>query len=142
MSVLDRWHGFENNADTKIELNIFCDVSAQAYGAIAYFVYSNKDYKKNICSFVFSKSRLSTLKEQCSIVIPKLELQAAVTTVWLKCTTLEEIDFDIGNIRFWTDLKITLSYIRNSSKRFSVYIINRLHEIKISSSSNINCPKQ
>ena len=37
--------------------------------------------KKYICSFVFSKSRLSTLKEQCSIAIPKLELQAAVITV-------------------------------------------------------------
>ena len=103
-------------------MNIFCDALAQAYGAAAYFVFSNKDYKQNICSFVLSKSCLSPLKEQCSITIPKLELQAAVLAVRLKCTILEETDFDIDEVRFWTDSKITLSYIRNSS-------MNLLHEI-------------
>ena len=75
---LDRWFDFKNNVDVRVELNIFCDHSAQAYRAVAYFVFSNKDYKQNICSFVLSKSYLSPLKEQCSITIPKLELQAAV----------------------------------------------------------------
>ena len=133
---LDRWYSFENNADTKAELNIFCDGSAQAYGAVAYFVFSNKDYKQNICSFILSKSPLSPLKEQCSIAIPKLELQAAVLAARLKCTMLEEIDFDIDKVRFWTDSKITLNYIRNSSKRLSVSIMNSLHEIRLN--SNIN----
>ena len=96
------------------------DTSAQAYGAVAYFVFSNKDYKQNIRSFVLSELRLSPLKEQCSITIPKLELQEAVLAVRSKCTILEEIDFDIHKIRFWIDSKITLSYIRNSSKRFSI----------------------
>ena len=103
-------------------MNIFCDALAQAYGAVAYFVFLNKDYKQNICSFVLPKSRLSPLKEQCSITVPKLELQAAVLAVRLKCTILEETDFDIDKVRFWTDSKITLSYIRNSS-------MNPLHEI-------------
>ena len=66
---LDRRYGFENNVDVGVELNIFCDAQAQAYGAVAYFVFSNKDYKQNICSFV-----LSSLKQQCSITILKLEL--------------------------------------------------------------------
>ena len=70
------------------------------------------------------------------ITIPKLELQATVLAVRLKCTILEEIDFDIDKVRFWTDSKITLSYIRNSSKRLSVYIMTRLHEIKLN--PNIN----
>ena len=84
-------------------MNIFCDALAQAYGAVAYFVFLNKDYKQNICSFVLPKSRLSPLKEQCSITVPKLELQAAVLAVRLKCTILEETDFDIDKVRFWTD---------------------------------------
>ena len=66
---LDRRYGFENNVDVRVELNIFCDAPAQAYGAVAYFVFSNKDNKQNICSFV-----LSSLKQQCSITILKLEL--------------------------------------------------------------------
>ena len=78
-----------------IELNFFFDASAQTYKAVAYFVFSNKDYKQNIYSFVLTKLRLSPLKEQSSITIPKLELQAVVFAVRLKCTILEEIDFDI-----------------------------------------------
>ena len=62
-------------------LNIFCDASAQAYGAVACFVFSNKNSKQNICSFVLSESCLSLLKEQCSITIPNLELQATVLAV-------------------------------------------------------------
>ena len=85
------------------------DTSAQAYGAVAYFVFSNKDYKQNIRSFILSELRLSPLKEQCSITIPELELQEAVLAVRSKCTILEEIDFDIHKIRFWTDSKITLT---------------------------------
>ena len=38
---------FENNADVIVELNTFFDASAQAYGAVAYFVFSSKDYKQN-----------------------------------------------------------------------------------------------
>lgn len=50
--------------------------------------------------------------------IRKLELQAAVLTVRLKCTILEEINIDTDKARFWTDSKLTLSYMKNSFKRF------------------------
>ena len=53
---LNRCYGFENNVDVRVELNIFCDASAQAYGPVAYFVSSNKDCKQNMCSFVLSKA--------------------------------------------------------------------------------------
>ena len=46
-----------------------------------------------------SKSQLSLLKEQCSIKIPKLELQATVLAVRLKFTFLEKIDFDIDKTK-------------------------------------------
>ena len=52
---------------------------------------------------------------------------------------LEEIDFDIHKAIFWTDSKITLSYIRSLSKKLSVYIMNRLHEIKLNSNVNEWC---
>ena len=53
----------------------------------------------------------------------KLELPAAVLAVRLKCTILEELDFDIHE-KFWTNTKITLCCTRSSSKRFLIYIIN------------------
>ena len=73
------------------------------------------------------------MKGQWSITIPKLELQDAALAVRLTCTIIEEIEFDIYGIRFGTDSRITLSYIRNSSRRFSVYIMNDLHKISLNS---------
>ena len=36
---LDWWYGFEYNADVRLKSNISCDISAEAYGAVAHFVY-------------------------------------------------------------------------------------------------------
>ena len=36
---LDWWYGFETNDDVRLNSNIFSDISAQASGAVAYFVY-------------------------------------------------------------------------------------------------------
>ena len=36
---LDWWYGFENSDDVRLNSNIFSDISAQAYRALAYFVY-------------------------------------------------------------------------------------------------------
>ena len=44
---LNRWYGFQHIDKMKVELNIFCDASAQAYGAIAYFVFSVNHIRKN-----------------------------------------------------------------------------------------------
>ena len=55
---LDRWFGFKNNA-VRVELIIFCDALAQAYGWISwYFVFSKNCYDQNICSLILSKSCL------------------------------------------------------------------------------------
>ena len=99
---LNRWYGFQHIDKMKVELNIFCDASAQAYRVVAYFVFSINHIKKN-CSFVLSMSRLSPLKDQGLITIPRLELQAAVLAVRLKNKILDEIDIKIDSIRFWTD---------------------------------------
>ena len=67
------------------------------------------------------------------ITIPRLELEAAVLAVRLKNKILDEIDIKIDSIRFWTDSQITLCYIKNLSRKFSVYIMNRLNEIRVNS---------
>ena len=94
--------------------------------------FSVNHIRKN-CSFVLSKSRLSTLKNQGLITIPRLELQAAVLAVRLKNKILDEKDIKIDSIRFWTDSQITLSYIKNLSRKFPVYIMNRWNEIRVNS---------
>ena len=77
--------GFEKRLGNRIELNIFCDASSEAYGAVAYVNYFSKCSKKDISSFLLSKSRLAPIKEK-SLAIPLLELQAAVLAIRLKNT--------------------------------------------------------
>ena len=67
------------------------------------------------------------------ITIPRLELQATVLAVRLRNKTLDEIDIKTDSIRFWTDSQITLCCMKNLSKKFSVYIMNRLNEIRVNS---------
>ena len=57
------------------------------------------------------KLHLLPLKEHFLVTIPNSGLQAAVLAVRLKCTILEETNFDIHEIGFWIVLKINLSYI-------------------------------
>ena len=52
---LNCWYGFQHVGKMEVKLNIFCDVSAQVYGAVAYFVFSVNHIRKN-CSFILSKS--------------------------------------------------------------------------------------
>ena len=82
---IPRWFGFEKQLGDRIELNIFCDASSEAYGAVAYVNYFSECPKKHISSFLLSKSRLTPIKEK-SLTIPRLELQAAVLAIRLKNT--------------------------------------------------------
>ncbi|KAL9974310.1 hypothetical protein ACROYT_G011331 [Oculina patagonica] len=103
---------------------MFCDASEIAYGAVAYFRAVTSG-QVNV-SFVMSKTRLTPIK---ALTIPRLELQAAVVAVRLKSKILEEIDFEVDEMHFWSDSKIVLHYLSNMQRRFSTYVSDRVAEI-------------
>ena len=45
----------------------------------------------------------------------------------------DELDIKIHEERFWTDSKMVLAYIKNTKKRFKVFVANRLHQIRTNS---------
>ena len=49
-------------------------------------------------------------------------------TTHLKVSVLEQLKFRVNKTYFWTESQIT--YIKNESKRFSTFVMNRLHEIR------------
>ena len=71
----------------------------------------SKTIKQKV-SIAIGKSRLAPLKEK-RLSIPKLELQAAVTATRIKTKLLEETNFDVEKIYFWSDSKTVLKYIYN-----------------------------
>ena len=112
------------------ELHIFADASSLTYGKVTcYRIISNFDIK---VSFIIAKSRLAPLKEK-SLAIPKLELQAALIASRLKVKILDEKELNIKGIYLWTDSKNILKYILNENKRFPVYLIPQISEIRTNS---------
>ena len=109
-----------------IQLHNFSDASEKGYGSASYVRTEFTDGSV-ICSLVFGKSRTSPLRK---ITIPRLELQAAVLSVRISELILREIQIDFSKIYYWTDSEVVLKYILNEEKRFTVYVGNRVAEIR------------
>ena len=116
------------SSDTLIsrELHCFSDASELAFGAVCYM---RSCYSSNqiVCSLISSKSRIAPLKP---MTMPRLELQGAVLGSRLTESIKEEIDVNFDAIHYWVDSTIVLQYIYNESKRFKVFVGNRVSEIR------------
>lgn len=111
------------------ELCIFCDASTKAIAAVAYIKVTDVEGKQHT-GFVLGKAKLATRPEH---TIPRLELCAAVLAVELSELVTSEIDVELNTTSFYTDRKVVLGYIYNETRRFYVYVSNRVHRIRRSS---------
>ncbi|KAI2644797.1 Paraneoplastic antigen-like protein 5 [Labeo rohita] len=111
------------------ELCVFSDASTKAIGAVAYLKALQKDGQVEV-GFVMGKAKLAPLSEP---TIPRLELCAAVLAVEMADLIKDELDLELNDIKFFTDSKVVLGYIYNESKRFYVYVHNRVQRIHQSS---------
>ncbi|XP_037115370.1 uncharacterized protein LOC119127506 [Syngnathus acus] len=108
------------------ELCVFCDASNWAIGVVAYLRAVSKE---GLCKvgFVMGKARLSPQPEATT---PRLELCGAVLAVELAELILSELDYKPDAVKFYSDSKVVLGYIYNDSRRFFVYVHNRVHRIR------------
>ncbi len=77
--------------------------------------------------FVLGKAKLAP---QAAHTIPRLELGAAVLTAELAETIMDELDFSLDAVEFYTDSRVVLGYINNQTRRFYVYVANRVQRIR------------
>ncbi|PFX32634.1 hypothetical protein AWC38_SpisGene2588 [Stylophora pistillata] len=81
-----------------------------------------------------AKLKLHKVAPAQTTSIPCLELLAMVLALQAVDKIVKEIDMEINKITFYVDSKVVLGYIQNESRRFYVYIANRVQTIlKISS---------
>ncbi|KAJ0067393.1 hypothetical protein NL108_003442 [Boleophthalmus pectinirostris] len=112
-------------------LHVFADASVKAIAAVAYMKVSTSDNTE--VGFVFGKTKLTP---QAGLTIPRLELCAAVLAVEVAELITTEMDITFDNIEFYTDSKVVLGYIYNQTRRFYVYVHNRVQRILQSTRSN------
>ncbi|XP_053398103.1 uncharacterized protein LOC128556591 [Mercenaria mercenaria] len=108
------------------EIHHFSDASMDGYGQCSYLrLIDNKGQVS--CSLLMSKARVAPLKP---ITIPRLELAAAVVSVKISVLLRQELQFPDALENFWTDSKVVIGYVGNDSRRFHVYIANRVQQIR------------
>jgi hypothetical protein len=111
--------------DAYIELHNFSDASERAYGCCSYIRCVNKQGQIST-ALLMSKSKVTPIK---SISIPRLELQAAVISAQMGAMLIRELDIVICASYYWVDSQIVLQYIQNETRRFHVYVGNRVTTI-------------
>ena len=125
VSVPRRYYSVGFGTIVRREIHAFSDASEDAIGAAVYLHQVN-GRGENCTALVFGQSRVAPIQITS---IPRLELAAQAVDKIMK-----EIDVEIDKATFYTDTKVILGYIQNESRRFYVYVANRIQLIrKISS---------
>lgn len=116
---------FESNPHF-IQFHGFCDASQQAYGACVYIRtdLGNDVYRSEL---LCSRSRVAPIK---ALSLPRLELSAALLLARLIDKVRESLSLTHAQIFLWSDSTITLNWIASSSRRWSVFVANRVGEVQ------------
>lgn len=108
-----------------IELHHFSDASTVGYGQCSYLRFEG--FNCNVhCTLVAAKGRVTPLRH---VTVPRLELTVAVLSVKMARFLQEELDYDNIEHFLGTDSQIVLAYLNNESKRFHVFVANRVQQI-------------
>ena len=102
------------------------DASQVGYGQCSYLRLVDENGRIH-CSLVMGKARVAPLK---TVTIPRLELTAATVSVRVASMLKEELDYGGLQDFYWTDSKVVLGFINNESRRFQVYVANRVQFIR------------
>lgn len=111
----------------EISLHHFADASEIAYGQVSYVRLVNEGDKIH-CALVTGKARVTPSKQ--SITIPRLELVAAAFVAKVGKVIRREIECEVDYESCWSNSQVVLGYIKNSSKRFRLFVANHVARIR------------
>lgn len=102
----------------RVELHVFSDASVKAIAAVAYLKVLDDNGMDHV-GFIMGKAKLAPMSVH---TVPRLELGAAVLAVEIAELVSRELDVNLDDMRFYTDSKVVLGYINNTTRRFYVYV--------------------
>lgn len=107
-------------------VHIFCDASELAIAAVGYLKTTSQKDECNV-GFVMGRGKLAPPHGH---TIPRLELCAAVLAVELACSISDHLSIPIDEFSMYSDSRVVLGYIYNTSRRFYTYVTNRVSFIQ------------
>ena len=108
------------------QLHTMSDASTIRYGQCSYLRLVDEHGTIHV-SFLMGKARVAPKK---TVSIPRLELAAATVSAKMTDALKDELTYEGLREYYWTDSKVVLGYICNESKRFHVYVANRVQLIQ------------
>ena len=108
------------------ELHSYSDASEVGLGQVTYLRLVNSSREVHV-SFPMGKASVAPLKPMST---PRRELTAAVTSTNVASMLSKELHYRDPVEVFYTDSSVVLSYISNDTKRFHIYVGNRIHHIR------------
>jgi len=112
-------------------MHVLADASEKAIAAVSYLRTVHPDGNSET-GFILGKAKVAP---QHGHTIPRLELCAAVLAVEIAEIVVENFDKTFEIIKFYTDSKVVLGYIYNQTRRFYMYVENRVERIRKSTVS-------
>lgn len=114
------------SADRRI-IHIYSDASEKAVAAVGYLQLEFKDNTPDPrFGFVIGKAKVAPSHAQ---TIPRLELCGALLATEIGQIISDNLNIPLYDIRYYTDSRVVLGYIYNSSRRFYTYVSNRIAKI-------------
>ena len=117
-------HLFSMEDPREVELHSFCDASETGFAAVLYYRWKTGD-GFNV-SFVAARAKVAPTKK---LSIPRLELQAAVLGTRMVTALKREARVKITSTTCWSDSQNVIAWIKSKSRRFHVFVANRIAEI-------------
>ena len=111
---------------TSATLHCFSDASFVGYGVACYLRLVDELGKVEV-ALVMGKARVSPLKPT---TVPRLELTAATVSVRIAALLRKELKIEGLETFYWVDNKIVLGYILNKTRRYRVYVANRVRVVE------------
>ena len=108
------------------ELHHFSDASMDGCAQCSFWRVIDEAGKMS-SRLVMSKTKVTPRRPT---TVPRLELTAAVMSVRASRFLRNQLDLEDVTEFFWTDSKVILGYIYNETKRFHVFVANRVQQIR------------
>ena len=107
-------------------LCVFADASDVAMGYVIYLLTEDSEGGRHL-GFICGNSRVAP--KGCT-TIPRMELNAALLAARTASEILKSFTIKMSGTRYFTDSKIVLGYLRNTTTSFKNYVERRIRAIK------------